>query len=62
MQTDDNPDQTKPHIIIKLFKDKNENYCHWITTKEEQLQLLKEYHDNQLGVTKIIRGPSLHYK
>lgn len=46
---DDNPDQTKPFVIIKLFKDKKGNYRHLITTREEQLQLLKEYHDNPLG-------------
>lgn len=28
MQTDDNPDKIKPHIIIKLFKDNKGNYHH----------------------------------
>lgn len=36
-------------LRMKLYKDKYDNYRHWIDRKEDQRALLKEYHDNPLG-------------
>lgn len=41
--------EDKNNIKLKIYKDKVGNYRHWITNKRDQLQLLKEYHDNPLG-------------
>lgn len=36
-------------IVLKPFRDKRGRYRHVINNRDEKLQLLKEYHGNQLG-------------
>lgn len=44
-----NKEPAKENIKLKVYKDKNGNFRHWIHSHMERKQLLREYHDTPLG-------------